>query len=40
MRGQRVAIAGTGNKIAVALMHLIPNAILLRAVDMRTASDK
>jgi short-subunit dehydrogenase len=40
MRGQRVAIAGTGNKIAAALMRFIPNAILLRAVDMRSASDK
>jgi uncharacterized protein len=35
MRGQRVAIAGLGNRIAVALMRFIPNALLLRAVDQR-----
>ena len=35
MRGQRVAIAGLGNKIAVALMHFVPNALLLRVVDNR-----
>jgi hypothetical protein len=36
MRGQRVAIAGLGNKIAVALIRLIPNAILMRTVEQRT----
>jgi short-subunit dehydrogenase len=35
MRGQRVAIAGLGNKIAVALMRFVPNAVLMRAVDER-----
>jgi len=42
MRGQRVVIAGLGNKIAVALVRFMPNAILLRAVDtrMRSASGK
>ena len=36
MRNQRVAIAGIGNKIAVALMRFVPHAILMRAVDERT----
>jgi uncharacterized protein len=40
MRGKRVVIAGLGNKIVVFLMRLIPNAVLLRAVDMRTARDR
>jgi len=35
MRGQRVAIAGLGNKLAVALMRLVPNTLLLRLVDRR-----
>jgi uncharacterized protein len=35
MRGQRVAVAGAGNKIAVALMRFMPNALLLRAGDQR-----
>jgi short-subunit dehydrogenase len=35
MRGQRVAIAGAGNKIAVSLLRFVPNALLLRAVDQR-----
>jgi short-subunit dehydrogenase len=35
MRGQRVAIAGIGNRIAVALIRFVPNALLLRAVDQR-----
>jgi short-subunit dehydrogenase len=34
-RGQRVAIAGAGNKIAVTLMRFIPNAFLLWAGDQR-----
>jgi short-subunit dehydrogenase len=37
MRGKRVAVAGIGNKIAVALMRLVPNALLLRLVDQRRA---
>ena len=39
MRGKRVVIAGLGNKIVVFLLRLIPNALLLRAVDMRTRAD-
>jgi hypothetical protein len=35
MRGERVAIAGLGNRIAVALVRLMPHALLLRAVDQR-----
>jgi len=35
MRGKRVAVAGIGNRIAVSLMHLVPNALLLRLVDQR-----
>jgi len=35
MRGQRVVVAGTGNRIAVSLMRLVPNALLLRLVDQR-----
>ena len=35
MRGERVVIAGGVNKIAVGLMRLIPNVLLLRAVDRR-----
>jgi short-subunit dehydrogenase len=38
MRGKRVAIAGLGNRIAVALVRLMPHALLLRAVDQRTRS--
>jgi short-subunit dehydrogenase len=34
-RGQRVAVAGAGNKIAVTLMRFIPNAFLLWAGDQR-----
>ena len=39
MRGKRVVVAGLGNKIVVLLLRLIPNALLLRAVDMRTTRD-
>ena len=39
MRGKRVVIAGLGNKVVVFLLRLIPNALLLRVVDMRTARD-
>jgi hypothetical protein len=38
MRGERVVIAGTGNKLAVAMMRFVPNALLLRLVDTRTGS--
>jgi short-subunit dehydrogenase len=38
MRGQRVVIAGVGNKLAVALMRLMPHTLLLRMVDTRTGS--
>jgi uncharacterized protein len=33
MAGKRVVIAGTGNRIVVSLMHLVPHALLLRLVD-------
>ena len=35
MRGERVAIAGAGNRIAVALMRFVPGALLIAAVDRR-----
>jgi hypothetical protein len=35
MRGERVVIAGAGNRIAVALMRFVPHALLLRLVDQR-----
>ena len=40
MRGQRVVIAGIGNRIAVALMRFVPNALLLCApsISAREAS--
>jgi short-subunit dehydrogenase len=40
MRGQRVVVAGFGNKLAVSFMRLMPNALLLRAVDARSAGMK
>jgi uncharacterized protein len=36
MRGQRVAIAGAANRIAVALMRFVPHALLMRVVEART----
>jgi len=36
MRGKRVVVAGTGNKIAVSLLRFVPNGLLLRLVDQRT----
>jgi uncharacterized protein len=36
MRGKRVVIAGTGNRIAVFLMRFVPHALLLRAVAQRS----
>jgi len=35
MRGQRVVIAGAGNKVVVFLLRLIPNALLLPTVARR-----
>jgi uncharacterized protein len=35
MRGQRVAIAGAGNRLAVFLMRFLPHALLMAAVDRR-----
>jgi len=35
MRGKRVVVAGIGNKIAVTLLHLIPNAVLLASLQNR-----
>jgi uncharacterized protein len=37
MRGNRVVIAGVGNKIAVSFLRFMPNALLLRLVDQRTS---
>ncbi len=36
MRGKRVVVAGAGNKIAVALLRFIPNALLLASVERLT----
>ena len=38
MRGRRVVIAGIGNRIAVALMRFVPNALLMAAVDRRVGA--
>jgi hypothetical protein len=35
MAGKRVVIAGIGNRIAVSLMRLVPNALILRLADQR-----
>ena len=35
MAGKRVAIAGIGNRLAVSLMRLVPNALILRLADQR-----
>jgi uncharacterized protein len=40
MRGQRVVVAGLGNKLAASLMRFAPHALLLRAVDQRTGAGK
>lgn len=40
MRGQRVVVAGLGNKLAVSFMQFTPHALLLRAVDQRTGAAK
>ena len=38
MRGKRVVIAGTGNRIAVFLMRFVSHALLLRAIDQRRSA--
>jgi uncharacterized protein len=38
MAGKRVVIAGIGNRIAVSLMRLVPDALLLRLADQRPRS--
>ena len=38
MAGKRVAIAGIGNRLAVSLMRLVPNALILRLADQRPRS--
>lgn len=38
MAGQRVVIAGIGNRIAVSLMRLVPHALLLRLADQSRAA--
>ena len=39
MAGQRVVIAGTGNRLAASFMRLVPHALLLRLVDQGRAAD-
>ena len=38
MAGQRVVIAGIGNRLAVSFMRLVPHALLLRLVDQGRAA--
>jgi len=40
MAGQRVIIAGIGNRIVVSLMRLVPNALILRLADQRPRDGK
>jgi len=40
MAGQRVVIAGIGNRIVVSLMRLVPNALILRLADQRPRDGK
>ena len=40
MAGQRVVIAGIGNRVAVSLMRLVPHALLLRLADQSRAAEK
>jgi uncharacterized protein len=40
MRGQRVVVAGLGNKLAASFMRFAPHALLLHAVDQRTGAGK
>ena len=35
MQGRRVVVAGLGNKIALVLLRIVPNALLLRILDAR-----
>jgi uncharacterized protein len=39
MAGQRVVVAGIGNRLAVSFMRLVPHALLLRLVDQGRAAD-
>jgi short-subunit dehydrogenase len=39
MAGQRVVVAGIGNRVAVSFMRLVPHALLLRLVDQGRAAD-
>jgi uncharacterized protein len=38
MRGERVVVAGLGNKLAVSFMHFTPHALLLPIVDQRNGT--
>jgi short-subunit dehydrogenase len=38
MRGERVVVAGFGNKLAVSFMHLTPHALLLPIINQRNGS--
>lgn len=40
MRGQRVVVAGFGNKIAVFLLRLMPHALLLPIIDRRNGDTR
>jgi uncharacterized protein len=40
MCGQRVVVAGLGNKLAASFMRFAPHTLLLRAVDQRTGASK
>jgi short-subunit dehydrogenase len=35
MRGERVVVAGTGNRIVASLLRLVPHAVLLSLADQR-----
>jgi len=36
MRGKRVVVAGTGNRIAISLLRFMPHALLLPLLDWGT----
>jgi hypothetical protein len=38
MRGERVVVAGLGNKLAVSFMHFTPHALLLPLIDQRNGT--
>jgi len=38
MRGERVVVAGLGNKLAVSFMHFTPHALLLPLIDQRNGA--